>query len=404
MNQLFFNVIAISAIVFGLFFLFQNKLRTSVTWHATITPLASVIGSGFLVSAPLLMLTVGVWALPVMISIVTIAYAIGSSLRFNIQYVEPILGKNNSGYIGKLEWVSRPILGLAYIISVAFYLKILSAFVLQGIGVASPLLEKIFTTLLLMIIGVAGKYRGLSMLELFEIYSVNTKLAIIFAVVLSHFAFNMDLLMQGQWALKIYPHESFWIAFRKILGLLIIIQGFETSRYLGQAYNAQTRIQTMRYAQWITGFIYVTFVGFTLVVFNNIHVINETTTIDLCRIIAPVLPPLLIVAAIMSQFSASVADTVGSGGLLSEATDKKISVENSYLVITAIAMILTWTTNIYEIISIGSKAFAAYYATQLMITIVALKGQRNKSVLLYLFYLSLLLLMVLVIVIGIPAE
>ena len=218
------------------------------------------------------------------------------------------------------------------------------------------------------------------MLELFELYSVNTKLAIIFAVILSHFAFNMDLLIQGQWDLKIYPHESFWIAFRKILGLLIIIQGFETSRYLGQAYNAQTRIQTMRYAQWITGFIYVTFVGFSLVVFNNIHVINETTTIDLCRIIAPVLPLLLIIAAVMSQFSASVADTVGSGGLLSEATDKKISVENSYLVITAIAMILTWTTNIYEIITIGSKAFAAYYATQLIITLVALRRHCTSSI------------------------
>jgi len=36
------------------FLLFSKKLAKSSNWNATLTPLASIMGSGFLVSAPLL--------------------------------------------------------------------------------------------------------------------------------------------------------------------------------------------------------------------------------------------------------------------------------------------------------------------------------------------------------------
>ena len=110
-----------------LFFLFHKKIRQSSTWHATVTPLASIIGSGFLVCAPLLMLTTGRLATVVMFIIVTIAYAIGSSIRFNIRYFEPLLDTRQQRFhwAYRLEILSEPILGIAYIISVAFYLKLL---------------------------------------------------------------------------------------------------------------------------------------------------------------------------------------------------------------------------------------------------------------------------------------
>lgn len=407
MNLEINNIIVILTTAIVLFIFFSRKIRTASLWHATVTPLASIIGSGFLVSAPLLLLATGRWAFLVMCIIVVLAYAIGTSLRFNIQHIEPRLNNpSENHWINRIETLSRPILGIAYIISVAFYLKLLSAFALRGIGYSSPIFENILTTFLLLFIGIIGKFRGLSMLELLETYSVNVKLAIIAAIIVAHFIFNAELFIKGQWLIKACPHESWWMGFKKVLGMLIIIQGFETSRYLGHAYSVKTRIQTMRYAQWISGGIYITYIALTMIVFNDVHNISETTVIDLCRIVAPILPILLVIAAIMSQFSAAVADTVGSGGLLEEATYEKISAKSSYLLISLVGISLTWLTNIYEIITIASKAFAIYYALQLSLSMLATK--KTKQIkwrrTAYLFYAALLGLMILVITLGIPVE
>ncbi len=52
-----------------------RRVRSSEGWRATVTPLASIIGSGFLVLAPLLAATVGSWAPVAMTGIVMLAYA-----------------------------------------------------------------------------------------------------------------------------------------------------------------------------------------------------------------------------------------------------------------------------------------------------------------------------------------
>ncbi len=162
----------------------------------------------------------------------------------------------------------------------------------------------------------------------------------------------------------------------------------------------------MRYAQFISGGIYIAFIATTMIAFNNIHAIAETTVIDLCRMMAPVLPILLIIAAIMSQFSAAIADTIGSGGLLSEATHHKLSVNTSYLIITVLAMVLIWLTNIYGIIVIASKGFALYYAFQLLIACLLLsKGSFSlRTAAKMTLYILLLLLMIMVMLFGIPVE
>lgn len=405
-----FNDIALLTTVLAGWVLFHKKIRTSPTWHATVTPLASIIGSGFLVSAPLLVLSTGKWSLLVMIAIVSVAYAIGASFRFNIRYVEPLYKRHHlrtsTRWIRQIETLSRPVLGVAYFISVAFYLKLLSAFTLRGIGLVNPIYENSLTTIILLFIGIMGKLRGLHMLELLETYSVNTKLSIICALLVTLCFYNFDLFSKGAWILKAYSHEPFWISFRKVLGLLIIVQGFETSRYLGQAYSAEKRIQTMRYAQWISGSIYILFVALAMIVFNDIDNITETTIIDLSRIVAPILAILLVIAAIMSQFSAAVADTVGGGGLLAETCHQKITVNTSYIIISFTAIILTWLTNIYQIIVIASKAFAIYYALQIVLTLIRIrqiKAIKHRLVII-IFYGLLLSLMILVVIFGIPAE
>lgn len=401
------DFIVVVSVFLSLIFLFGKKIRTSNRWHATVTPLASIIGSGFLVSAPLMLLAVGHWAPLVMLGVVLLAYSLGSSLRFNIMHAEPFLGDFiRYPWINRIEELSRLVLGVAYIISVAFYLKLLSKFALTKFGFDSMVTENVMTTAILLFIGIIGKTRGLSMLELLATYSVNIKLAIIFSALAVFAYYNIERFAQGAWALQLYQHDTFIEGLRKVMGMLIIIQGFETSRYLGAAYSQTTRIQTMRRAQWISGVIYVLFVTFSMVVFNDIHTISETTIIDLCEIVAPVLPVLLIVAAIMSQFSAAVADTVGSGGLLEEATSKKLSSQNSYLLLTVVAVVLIWLTNIFQIITVASKAFMIYYAFQLFLSLMVLKNQRSQKNRVYwlaMFFL-LFVIMLLVIIFGIPVE
>ena len=71
--------------------LFSRPVRTSRAWRATITPLASIIGSGFLVVVPLLGHSLGGGSLWAILAIVVFAYAVGEVLRFNIVHLEPLL-------------------------------------------------------------------------------------------------------------------------------------------------------------------------------------------------------------------------------------------------------------------------------------------------------------------------
>ena len=52
-------VIVVVAVLLGGYLAFSKRLGGSSSWQATVTPLASIMGSGFLVSAPLLAGIVG---------------------------------------------------------------------------------------------------------------------------------------------------------------------------------------------------------------------------------------------------------------------------------------------------------------------------------------------------------
>jgi hypothetical protein len=73
--------------------LFRPQLRRSPFWRATVTPLASIIGSGFLVAAPLLHDAVNGWSVLAIALIVTLAYGIGGAIRF----AESLLAAADSG-------------------------------------------------------------------------------------------------------------------------------------------------------------------------------------------------------------------------------------------------------------------------------------------------------------------
>jgi hypothetical protein len=100
-----------------------------------------------LVCAPLLYYAVGDYAVLAMAGIVTLAYLIGTALRFNIRYAEPLIYEQTPErklhiFLVELERFSNLVLAFSYIISVAFYLRLLSAFIFSGFFPSRPLFGK----------------------------------------------------------------------------------------------------------------------------------------------------------------------------------------------------------------------------------------------------------------------
>lgn len=394
------------ALFVTLLFTFAPVMRRSDRWRATVTPLASIIGSGFLVVGPLLTHSVGQLAAPVVLLIVAVAYWIGNAIRFNIVCLEPLLrAPSPPRFLNECERASHLALAFAYIISVSFYLQLLAAFLLRGLD-ANAIWNYIIASALLIGIGAVGWWRGLQILEFLEEYAVNIKLSII-AGLLVGLAILNGFILAGKHVAH-YPVDQpiDFHTVRMVMGSLIIVQGFETSRFLGEAYKAHTRVQTMRYAQWISAFIYVAFLILITPISGSLQALNDTAIIDLSRMVTPILPWMLIVAAIMSQFSASIADTLGGGGLIAEGTANWIASRRAYAVIAGLGLIVTWLTNTFEVISLASRAFAFYYMLQsLEATALAFRErQRPRRAGRVLSYALLTALMLAIVVLGIPSN
>lgn len=346
--------------------LFSKRVRTSRQWIATVTPLASIIGSGFLVVVPLLGRAEGLWAAPSMLGIVVVAYFVGGIVRYNIRHVEPRLQRETVAEpLATLERLSGLSLILAYLISVTFYVRVLSAFLLEGIDVDGLFLERLVASGTLLVIGCTGLARGLGALERLEEYSVNAKLAVICGLFVGLALYDATGATSRLTVVRPAVDLGAWEQFRLLGGMLLIVQGFETSRYLGDDYDRETRIRTMRLAQWISGAIYVGFVTLALPLLPDLpEAVDETAIIHLSSVVAAILPPLLVFAAVMSQFSAAVADTVGGGGLVSDVSAGRVAPRGSYAAIALAALALNWLAEIFDIIAFASRAFALYYCLQ----------------------------------------
>ena len=118
-----------------------------------------------------------------------------------------------------------------------------------------------------------------------------------------------------------------WNSVPLLLGLLITVQGFETSRYMGDHYDQPTRVRTMRYAQRLSSAIYLAFLALlTPFLFEAQHAEGVAGILDIMALVAPLLGIFVLVGAMSSQLSAAIADSIGSGGLLVEVLRRKLGV------------------------------------------------------------------------------
>ncbi len=341
------------------------RLARAPLWRASITPLASIIGSGFLVIGPILDVSFGKLAPLVMAGLCLAAYLFGGAIRFNIARLGS--GEARSHLEDRLEVFASWSLAFAYVISVAYYLNLLGAFAVSMTSLDDPTSARIVTSAVFIVILLVGWTRGFGALEMLEQVSVGLKLAIIAGLLAGLAWFFGEEVAQNKLVFT-SPTVSGWPALTLVFGLLVTVQGFETSRYLGAEYDVATRIRSMRIAQIVSTLIYLLYIGLMAYLFApDTLELSETAIIDLMLIVAPILPGLLVIAAVSAQFSAAVADTGGAGGLLTELTRQRLSVRASYAMLVGIGVALTWGASVFDLISYASRAFAIYYGLQSLI-------------------------------------
>lgn len=402
------TVAAVIGVLGAAWGLTRPRLRRAPTWLATVTPLASIIGSGFLVVAPLLAVTAGRWAPLAMAVIVGLAYWVGAAMRRTIADVEPELERVDAPRIlVDLDRLSDLLLGFAYVVSVAFYVRLMAAFLLRGID-DGAVASKVLATLVLGSIAAVGWLRGLHGLERVESVAVGVKLSIIAALIAALVTFDVadSSPLTGGYRGAGFAQNA-WESARLLGGMLLVVQGFETSRYLGAHYDRETRIRSMRTAQVLAAGIYVAFVALSVgLVDSPDGPVDETAILDVAELISPVLVPLLLIAAVASQLSAAVADTAGGGEMLSGAARTTQRAGIGHVAVAGAAIAVVWAVDVFAIISLASRAFATYYFVQTWSVVVVLsrRGGSTRDWVTVGCYASLLVVLGFVMIFAIPAD
>ena len=163
------------------------------------------------------------------------------------------------------------------------------------------------------------------------------------------------------------PTRGVWEVLTIIAGTLIVVQGFETSRYLGKALDAQTRVQSCRLAQIIATVVYLAFVALATPLMHFLgDTVKDSDLILLAGKASVLLPLPLVIAAVLSQFSAAVADTLGGAGNTVEATHDHVDMNHATLLICGGAVVLCFAPTL-TILALASRAFAFYYMLQSLV-------------------------------------
>ncbi|MCP1468380.1 hypothetical protein J3E64_000047 [Sphingobium sp. OAS761] len=400
-------IMVVGAIVVAAITLSPRLLRNR-SWRATVTPLASIIGSGFLVAAPVLGQSAGRFALFAMLGLCAIAWLFGSAIRHNIRVAEPLIEPDGSPlWLERIDKASDLSLAVAYFISVAYYLNLFAAFALRNFGITDLASVQWLSVSVIALIGLIGTLRGLRWLENIELPAVGLKLALIAGLILALGWAVGDMTLGGDLALPVIDHPAGMRELGILLGLVIMVQGFETSRYLGHAYDAALRIRTMRRAQIIATIIYGAFIALMTPFFGagvGDGPIEETAIIDMLRPLGWAVVPLVTITALASQLSAAVADMNGAGGLVRSASSNRVSVKWGYAATAGVAIAITLAADLFQIIVYASKAFVLYYGLQSATAAILCFTQDRRQPVRGLVYGVGVAIALAVMLLGIPAE
>ncbi|AZI56813.1 hypothetical protein EH165_00120 [Nakamurella antarctica] len=347
---------------------------------ASVTPLASILGSGLLIIVPVLERTLGAFAVFGALGVCAIAWLIGTSIRHNVVVVEK---RKAAGTLDSLtarcETLADLVIVIAYVISVALYLRIMAQYL---VGYFTPAGSRLWEPIIacasvavIVAIGVARGFRGLDRLDRISIAAVLLLTTVLGGVLLFH---GISSAASGSLTLPPIPSMPPLTAALVLGGIVITVQGFETVRYLGDEFDAPTRVWASRVAQLVATSIYIGFVAVSTPVMGlGTSAGLDNTLLDITSRIAPWLAIPLVLSAVLSQFSAAIADTAAADGNM-RGLNSWFKGPRPYLVGGAAAIALAAVVPTLTIVAVASRAFAAYYALQSVIAMRTSTGLRRK--------------------------
>ncbi len=349
--------------------------------RATVTPLASILGSGLLIIVPVLETTLGGAAVLGAVGVTVLAWLVGSAIRHNVATVEPLAGLGQLDTVtARLDRISDGVIVVAYVISVALYLRIMAQYLIAYVTPESHPLEErmiaVAAVLVIVAVGIARGFAGLDRLDMVSLIAVLVLTTVLGGALVVHD--SVELVTGRGLSLPPVPSHSVLTTVLVLGGIVITVQGFETVRYLGDVFDGPTRIWASRVAQLVAGSIYI---GFVAAATPNMGLGTpaggDRTLLDITDRVAPVLALPLALSAVLSQFSAAVADTAAADGNL-RGLSARAHGAGAYLVSGVAAAALAATVPTYTIVAIASRAFAAYYACQAVVALRTCHGVRRK--------------------------
>ncbi|CAN5466525.1 hypothetical protein BH09ACT8_BH09ACT8_03380 [soil metagenome] len=367
---------------------------------AAVTPLASILGSGLLIIVPVLEGTLGALSIVGVVAVCAVAWFAGTAVRHGVRVVEPLAGSGDLDVTTRrLDRSGDVVIVIAYIISVALYLRIMAKYVVNYLGPAGGLgAEKILACVAVAVIVAVGVTRGFSGLDRLD--RVSLAAVLLLTTVLGGallFHDGREVLGAGL-TLPPVPDAGVMHALLVLGGIVITVQGFETVRFLGAQYDAETRVWASRLAQLIAASIYIGFVAVATPLMGlGTAAGADSTLLSITERAAPLLLMPLVISAVLSQFSAAVADTAAAEGNLRQLS-RWMHGSRPFLLSGAAAIGLAATVPTYTIVAVASRAFAAYYAIQAVIALRTTPGWPKRV-----GYGALALLMVAIAVFAEPA-
>ncbi|MEO5534846.1 MAG: hypothetical protein ABIR17_06890 [Pseudolysinimonas sp.] len=354
----------------------QNHVRRRTVVAAAVTPLASILGSGLLIIVPVLERTLGALAVFGAIAICAVAWMLGTVIRHNLIVVEARqAAKTLDLATARLGRLADAVIVIAYVISVALYVRIMAeylvAFFISGGSPAVEALVACVSIAVIILIGMLRGFRGLDRLDRIALSVVLVLTAVLGSVLI---ASDVGGFATGAVTVPPIPALPIGQIFMVLGGIVITVQGFETVRYLGADFDVATRVRASRLAQAIASFIYIGFVAVATPLMGlGTAAGADTTLLDITARVAPWLALPLVISAVLSQFSAAIADTEAADGNLN-GLNAWFHGRRPYLITGLAAIAIAATIPTLTIVAIASRAFAAYYALQ---CVIALRTSRR---------------------------
>jgi hypothetical protein len=362
--------------------LYRPRVQQSTRYQAMVVPLSNIMDVGFIIMAPAIVLLAGYGAPLVMLGICLVAIAAGFAIAYNIRHYEPI--EQTDDRVNLVGHAARWALTFASVINIAYYTLVLVTLFLWPLDLYSERNLAIVGSVLLSGLIVVGLAGGMDRLNNLANKTAAFNISAVVAIVVAFGVYNLQETLAGR---AIFPPVDTVIdseAFRQIIGLFAIVQGFEAARYIGGRFAGGMRITTMRFAQIISSAVFVALLAFVLILFVQVESdFSGSSIFIVADEVGDAMPWLILVAALGSQMSAIIGATMSRSDMLVDhkVIRRDVSRRATFLILLVPAIAVFLLADVAMAVTLASRVFATYFVLQAVIAWIIARRKGNWAAL-----------------------